>query len=83
MDVLKQHMRRFPFWSVFRKCVLPEGLANKKITEIVTIPECSDLIDYNWFTNISICKFDAQNTPDEFKHMPDLFGRAQGPENMV
>ena len=25
------------------------------------------------FLSISTCKFDAKNTPDAFKHVPDLF----------
>ena len=57
---------------IFRECVLPEGLA-KAILRIVKIPQCSDFIDYKMVLRISMCTFDATNSPDAFKQVPDLF----------
>ena len=47
--------------------------AGKRTPKIVKIPKCSDLVGYSMVLPISICKFDAANTPDAFKHVPDLF----------
>ena len=57
--------------GIFRKCVLPEGLA-KTPPNMMKLPTCLDLIDYTMVLTISICKFDAENTPNAFKHAPDL-----------
>ena len=70
MDVIKQQLARFSFWVRFVKHVLPEGLA-KEIPQIVKIRKCLDLIDCAMVSPIST--FDAKNTSDAFKHVPDLF----------
>jgi len=46
------------------------------------IRKCSDLIIVTCFNRFT-CKFDATNTPDAFKHVPDLFWKGPGPENLV
>ena len=55
-----------------RKCVHPEGLA-KELPKMVKILKCLGLIDSAMVITISICKFDANNIPDVFKHITDLF----------
>ena len=60
------------FGCVFRKCILPEGLA-KEPPKMLKIPKCLDFVDYPLVLTISICKFDAKTTPDAFKHVPDPF----------
>jgi len=47
--------------------------AGKSTPKIVKSPKCSDLIEFPMILPISICKFDATNTPDAFKHVPGLF----------
>ena len=63
----------FLCWCVFRKCNLPKGLA-KEPPKIVKIKNKSDCIHYATVLPIFTCKFDETNTPDVFKHVPDLFG---------
>ena len=72
------------FWGgcVFRKCVLPEGLAKEPL-KIMKINTYLVFIGYTMVLTISTRKLDATNTPDAFKHVPDLFWRAQGLENKV
>ena len=47
--------------------------AGKRTPQNVEIPECFDLIECPMVLHISTSKFDARNTPDAFKHVPDLF----------
>ena len=49
----------------------PKG--SQKNSQNCKIPKCSDLIDFQMILPISICKFDAKNIPDAFKHVPDLY----------
>ena len=58
---------------LFRKCVLPEGLA-KEPPQIRKNPKCLDLIGYTMFLTVSTCKLDTKHTPDAFKYIPDQFG---------
>ena len=60
----------------------PEALT-KELPQMLKIIKCLDSIDCTMILTISTCKFDAQNTPDAFKHIPDLFCKAPGPQNMV
>jgi len=57
---------------VFRKCVLPDGLA-KELRGMTKILKRFDLSDCAMVLTISTCKLDANNTPDALKHIPDLF----------
>ena len=63
---------RFSFWVRLRKCVLPEGPA-KELPKVMKIYKCCVLIDCTMVLPISKCEFDAENTPDALKHIPDLF----------
>ena len=65
------------FGCVFRKCVLPGGLA-KEPPEMLKISKRLDSIDFMMVVTTPTCKFDAKITPDAFKHVPDLFWRAPG-----
>ena len=60
------------FGCVFRKCILPRGLA-KEPPKMLKIPKCVDIIGYTMVLTILTCNFYAKNTPDAFKHVPDLF----------
>ena len=42
-------------------------------SQTVKPQKCSDFIDWPMVLPVSICKFDANNTPDAFKHVPDFF----------
>ena len=66
----------------FSKMYFPRR-ALERIPEIIKIPKCSDFVCYNTVLLMSIFKFDAKNTPYAFKHVPDLFWSAPGPENRV
>jgi len=61
---------------VFRVgCVLENVFSPKgwqKNSQNYKIPECSDLIGFHMVLAISICKFDAKNTSDAFKHVSDV-----------
>ena len=70
------------FGCVFRKCVLPEGLA-KELPEMMKIPKSLDLIDCTMVLTMSTCEFDAESAPDAIKHIPDLFCKDPGPANKV
>jgi len=59
-------------WVRFSKMDFPRR-AGKRIPKIVKSQKCSELIDFLMILPIPICKFDAKNTPDAFKHVPDLF----------
>jgi len=61
----------FVLGAFFEKVFSPKGW--QKNSQNCKIPKCSDLIDFQMILPISICKFDAKNTPDAFKHVPDLF----------
>ena len=67
---------------VFRKCILPEGLAK----ELQNFKESPNV----WISSViyrGCTHFDMQirckNIPDAFNHVPDLFWRAPGPGNRV
>ena len=62
----------FVLGCVVRKCVLPEGLA-KELPKVLNMQKCLDSIDCTMVLTIPTYKFDSQNTPDAFKHVPDLF----------
>jgi len=49
--------------------------AGKRTPKIVKSQNVQILFDFPMILPISICKFDAKNTPDAFKHAPDLFWR--------
>ena len=66
----------FRHGCIFRKCVLPGGLA--ELLEIVRMFQFLALIDCTMVLPISTCTFDATNTPDAFKQVPDLVWRAPG-----
>ena len=55
----------------FRTCVLPEGLT-KELFKVMKIQTCLDIIGYTMVLTIPICKSDAQNITDAFKHVPEL-----------
>jgi len=57
----------------FENVLSPKGW--QKESRNCKIPKCLDLIDFQMILPIVICKFDAKNTPDAFKHVPDLFWR--------
>jgi len=45
----------------------------KRTPKLEKRPNCLDIIDGATVLHTSICKFNAKNTPDAFKHVPDLF----------
>ena len=64
----------FPFFvlgAFFENVFSPKGW--QKNSQNCKIPKCSDFIDFLMILPISICKFDAKDTPDAFKHVPGLF----------
>lgn len=65
-----------------RQCVRPEGLGNELPT-MMEISKCWSLIDYTMLQQFSyVVPMQKQNT-HAFKHVPNLFWRALGPENNV
>jgi len=68
----------FRFGCVFRWCVLPGGLA-KELPTMIKIPKCLNLTECPLVSHITTYKPDVKkNTPDAFRHVPDLFWRAAG-----
>jgi len=78
---LLQKLHSFLSFSFFVLCVVfenvfsPKGWQNNSPN--CKILKCSDLIHFPMVLRISICKLDAKNIPDAFKHVPDLFRRLQ------
>jgi len=65
------------FGCVFRKCVLPEGLATE-FPEMVNPPYALILSMVQWIHAYA----HASSIADAFKHVPDLFWRPPVPGNM-
>jgi len=71
-------MVRCSFWLRFTKMCSPRRAGNIPNSPKDTNPQMFGFIDCTMISNMSTCKFDAKNTTDEFKHMPDLFWKAPG-----
>jgi len=62
----------FVLGCVFRKGVLPEGLA-KELPQILKFPKCLDSIDCTMILSIATFKLDAKKNTAAFKHVPNQF----------
>ena len=62
----------FRFGCVLRTCVFPGGRA-KALPKLLKSQNVWILSIVQWFYAFSLAKQNAKNTPDAFKHVPDLF----------